>query len=313
MIKVARVAFLCLLLAACGDATAPPVTQGVATEAAEEVPTAVFPTATPIPPTPLPAPPLPTAVPIDLATETAVSPSTITFDAIQTKLEALAAQFEATHPAQSGWLYRRETLYFHRFPSSEVIIIGYRNLDDTWVSEFWQEIGSDGTIRRQITHVYDTDGGLWERSAIIGDKSVRVLPLEGVDDQILTLPAVMPYHTATQDMMTILSWVADEPEAVTAWEENGRFTIEITTRYTPPLAAETNSTGITLIGARAHYVFDVATGENIESRQWVMNEQGQEILSEESVVAETAVSPNLPPLATQTLLDANALLAPNSN
>ncbi|MCB9433461.1 MAG: hypothetical protein H6668_15925 [Ardenticatenaceae bacterium] len=303
MLKVARVSCLLLLLAACRNVPLP-----------DEVlaPTAVFSTATPIPlsPTPLPAPPTPTAIAIDLmATETAVLPATTTdLTAIQSRLETLAAQFEATHLTQSGWLYRQETVYFHVFPNSNATIVGYRNLDDTWVSEYWQEIGSDRTIHRQITHVYDTDGGLWERSAVVENKSVRVLPLQGVDERILTLSAPLSYRTAARDMLTILGWVQDEAGAVTAWEENGRFTIEITTRYDPPLSAETNSTGITLIGAKQQAIFDTTTGEAVEQRQWVINEQGEEILSEEGVVAKTAVFPTLPPLAAQTLLEADSLL-----
>lgn len=305
MPRVVRIACLLLLLAACQNV--PP--QEPDTPIA---PTAVSHITTPISasPTPLPAPPTPTAVATEAPKEeTAVSPNAIHPETIRTTLEALATLFETTHSTQSGWLYRQETVYFHVFPNSKATIVGYRNLDNTWVSEYWQEIGADGIIRRQITHVYDTDGGLWERSAVLGDKSVRVLPLQGVDDRILTLLEPPSYHTGAQEMLTILGWAENAGDEVTAWEENGRFILEITTRYDPPLAAETNSTGLTLTGGRRQDVFDMATGEAIEYRQWVIDEQGEEILSEEALVAETAVLPTLPSLAAQTLLDANNLLA----
>lgn len=304
MLKVARVGCLFLLLAACRDV--PPQLPD-----ALIAPTAVFSTATPIAhsPTPLPAPPTPTAVTIELrAGETAVSLTPATnLDAIQARLETLAAQFEATYLTQSGWLYHQETLYSHFFQNGTVVV-GYRNLADTWVSEYWQEIGSDRIIRRQITHVYDTAGGLWERSAILENKNVRVLPLQGVDERILTLSAPLSYSTAARDAITILGWVKDEEGAVTAWEENGHFTIEIITPYNPPISANSNGLGVTLIGARQQAVFDTTTGAVIEHRQWAIAEQDEEILLDEGMVTETAVLSTLPPLAAQTLLDANNLL-----
>jgi hypothetical protein len=91
----------------------------------------------------------------------------------------------------------------------------------------------------------------------------------------------------------------------TAWEENGRYHIQLDTRF--------NAQEQSLNGAKMHVVFDLETGELLQQQNWTVSGAGEETLQSDANWSETAVVSELPPLAAQTLRDANDLLAQTQN
>lgn len=281
----------------------------------EDVPagegTAVSPTtvaATAVPsqtPTNLPAPAVEetvlesTAVP-PTATVSSIAPDSIS--SIITRLESLEAQFLTSFPHQAGWLYHREELY-EITANNESEPATYRGLADTWIQQIWAEVSPEGTILRQVMLVYDTEGGLWERSAILDNTNVRVLPEQTVDGQVIALDKPLLSQTPHQGLINILREIETASfydYTVTAWEENGRYHVQIDTLF--------NAQEQSLNGAKMHFVLDLNTGELLQQQNWIVSGAGEETLQLDANWLETAVVPELPLLAAQTLIDAQALL-----
>ena len=305
MRKLVRFSLLVLLIACQEDVPA--------VDETAVPPTITAITAVPSPiPTDLPAPavvettPEVTAVPPTL-TSAPVAPNSIS--SIIAQVEVLSAQFELTVPYQTGWLYRREELYAP--PQPGVTHATYRGLADDWVSEVWTEVSPENTIARQVLLVYDTEGGLWERSAIVGNNNVRVLPEKTVDGRVNTLDSPLLYRSPHQDLITILremETASMNQHTVAAWEEDGRYHIQIDTLYQTPVPAADNTTGQSLNGAKMYFALDTHTGELLQQQYWTVNGAGEETLRQEVNGLETAVVTELPALAAQTLSDANTLL-----
>lgn len=262
-------------------------------------------------PTNLPAPAIEervvenTAVP---PTATPVDPSNI--DTIIAQVELLSARFEATYPYQTGWFYSREASYEWQQPN--VTQATYRGLAENWLIETWTKLDTTGMIDQQVLLVYDTEGGNWERTAILDNTTVRVLPEKTIDGRIRTFDESWPFQTPSQFLLTILRDMQTpslDEHTLTAWEENGRYHIQIDTLYQTAIPAENNTTGQLLNGGKIHFVLDINSGELVQQQNWIVNGAGEETLLEEINWLETAVVPELPPLAAQTLIDAQALLA----
>ena len=272
--------------------------------------TAVPPTAISATPTHLPAPAVeervvvPTAVP---PTDTPIDPHSIS--SIIAQVEALSAKFETSKPYRTGWFYHREESY-ERLQAG-VIPATYRGLADSWLIEVWTEVSQENTIAQQVLLVYDREGGLWERSAIIGNQNVRVLPEKTVDGRINLLDAPLLFQTPHQSLIAILGDIdagSVDDHTITAWEENGRYHIQIDTLYQQIIPAESNTTGQSLSGGKILFVLDLATGELLQQQNWTVNGAGEETLQLDVNWLETAVVTELPPLAAQTLRDAQNLL-----
>lgn len=249
-------------------------------------------------------PPTPTATPID--------PNSISN--IIAQVEVLSAKFELLAPYRSGWFYHREESY--EALQDGVTPATYRGLAENWLIEVWTEVSQENTIVQQVLLVYDIEGGLWERSAIIDNKNVRVLPEQTVDGRINTLDAPVLFLTPHQGLINILREIETASfydHTVTAWEENGRYHIQIDTLYNSPIPAEENTTGQSLNGAKMHFVLDMNTGELLRQQNWTVSGSGEETLQLDVNWLETAVVPELPLLAAQTLLDAQRLLAEPDN
>ncbi|MFZ1399336.1 MAG: hypothetical protein WAS33_20690 [Candidatus Promineifilaceae bacterium] len=278
---------------------------------------------TAVPPTPIPA----TAVPVTTLTNlpapaveesvvesTAVPPTATPVDpnsvnAIIEQLESLEATYLAAFPPETGWLYT--TLESYDSISSEGELVTYRGLADTWIMEIWIEVSLEDTISRQVMLVYDTEGGLWERSAILENTSVRVLPEQTVDGRVIALNEPLLYLTPHQGLLNILREIETDglyEHTLAAWEEDGRYHLQIDTLYNSPIPAENNSTGQSLNGGKMHFVFDMETGELRQQQNWTVSGTGEETLQSDVNWSETAVVTELPPLAAQTLIDARDLL-----
>ncbi|MBK7893716.1 MAG: hypothetical protein IPJ90_02215 [Anaerolineaceae bacterium] len=261
-------------------------------------------------PTNLPAPAVEervvesTAVP---PTATPVDPNSV--NAIIEQLESLEATYLAAFPPETGWLYT--TLESYDSISSEGELVTYRGLADTWIMEIWIEVSLEDTISRQVMLVYDTEGGLWERSAILENTSVRVLPEQTVDGRVIALNEPLLYLTPHQGLLNILREIETDglyEHTLAAWEEDGRYHLQIDTLYNSPIPAENNSTGQSLNGGKMHFVFDMETGELRQQQNWTVSGTGEETLQSEVNWSGTAVVTELPPLAAQTLIDARDLL-----
>lgn len=288
----------------------------------EDVPAVVE---TAVPPTPIPATAVPVTAPTDLPApaveenvveSTAVPPTpTPTPDdpnsvsAIIEQLESLEVTYLAAYPPETGWLYT--TLESYDSVSSEGELVTYRGLADTWILEIWTEVSPEATISRQVMLVYDTEGGLWERSAVIENTSVRVLPEQTVDGRVNALNEPLLYQTPHQSLLNILREIETgglHDHTLAAWEEDGRYHLQIDTLYNSPIPAENNSTGQLLSGGKMHFVFDTETGELLQQQNWTVNGSGEETLQSDANWSGTAVVTELPPLAAQTLIDARDLL-----
>ncbi len=278
--------------------------------------TPVITTAVPatIPPD-LPAP----AVEETVLESTAVPPTVTPSDpnsisSIIAQVETLSAKFELANPYRTGWFYHREESYER--PQDGIIPATYRGLADSWLIEVWTEVGQEDTIAQQVLLVYDTEGGLWERSAIIENTNVRVLPEQTVDGRVIALDEPLLFQTPHQSLINILREIESASffdHTVTAWEENGRYHIQIDTLYNSTVPAEENTTGKSLNGEKIQFVLDMNTGELLQQRNWTINGTGEETLLLDVTWLETAVVPELPFLAAQTLTDAAVLLASSGN
>ena len=168
-----------------------------------------------------------TAVP-PTATSTPVDPNTISV--IIEQIESLEATYLAAFPPQAGWLYY--TLESYDSISDEGKLVTYRGLADTWILEIWTEVSPENIISRQVMLVYDTEGGLWERSAIIDNTSVRVLPEQTVDGRVIPLREPILYQTPHQSLINLLHQIEAGglyEHNFTTWEENGRYHLQIDT------------------------------------------------------------------------------------
>ncbi len=281
----------------------------------EDVPTVKE---TAVPPTSIPAAAVPTATPTDLPApaveenvveSTAVPPTATTtpadpnsVSAIIEQVESLEVTYLAAFPPEAGWLYY--TLESYDAISSEGELVTYRGLADTWILEIWTEVSPETTISRQVMLVYDTEGGLWERSAIIENTSVRVLPEQTVDGRVIPLQETMFYQTPHQSLINLILREVEiggpYERTFAAWEENGRYQIQIDTLFNPQQQS--------LNGAKMRFVFDAETGELLQQQNWTVSGSGEETLQSDANWSETAVVPELSPLAAQTLRDARDLL-----
>ncbi|MBK8904253.1 MAG: hypothetical protein IPM53_23945 [Anaerolineaceae bacterium] len=268
-------------------------------------------------PTNLPAPAVEesvvanTAVP-PTATSTPDDPNSL--NSIIEQVEKLEAAYLAAFPPEAGWLYY--TLESYDSINSEGELVTYRGLADTWILEIWTEVSPEDTISRQVMLVYDTEGGLWERSALVEDTSVRVLPEQTVDGWVIALDEPLLFRTPHQDLIPILREIERGlfyEHTITAWEEDGRYHLQIDTLYNSPILAEENTTGQSLNGGKMHFVFDMETGELRQQQNWTVNGAGEETLHSDAKWSGTAVVAELPPLAAQTLVDATDLLAQTQN
>lgn len=262
-------------------------------------------------PTNLPAPAIEervvenTAVP---PTATPVDPSNI--DTIIAQVELLSARFEATYPYQTGWFYSREASYEWQQPN--VTQATYRGLAENWLIETWTKLDTTGMIDQQVLLVYDTEGGNWECTAILDNTTVRVLPEKTIDGRIHAHDEPWPFLTPAQLLLIILRDMQPaslDEQTITAWEDDGRYYIQIDTLYHDISPAENNSTGQSLNGSKLYFVIDMNTGMFLQQQHWIINIAGEETLIGDTNWLETAVVPELPPLAAQTLIDAQALLA----
>lgn len=272
-----------LLLSACQNPPTPPeaaepnTPQPVSTVTA--VPTLVLATATAVPPTATPP------------AHTQPTPTLSAEEAITARLQTLEAQFSAAFPIGSEWLFRRETVYE---PANADTAVTYRALGDNWVYELWIQPSANATISQQIMHVYDNEGGLWERSAVLDMHNVTVLPEQTLEGPVVALNDPVPYRTAHQDIMALISQANSGD--VSAWEDNGRYHVQLLTST-----------------SRATFSFDMETGAFLQQRVWQLaGDDGDTLLIDVNVV-ETAVVTQLPPLAAQTLLDAQTMLATSGN
>lgn len=286
-------------------------------ETAVPPPSISAPTVATPPPTDLPAPVIEenvvanTAVP-PTPTSTPDDPNSL--NRIIEQVESLEATYLAAFPPEAGWLYY--TLESYDSINSEGELVTYRGLADTWILEIWTEVSPADTISRQVMLVYDTEGGLWERSAVIENTSVRVLPEQTVDGRVIPLPEPMPYQTPHQSLLTILREIETGglyEHTLAAWDEDGRYHLQIDTLYDSPIPAEENTTGQSLNGGKMHFVFDTKTGELLQQQNWTVNGAGEETLQSDANWSGTAVTSELPPLAAQTLTDAQALLTQTQN
>ncbi len=302
---------LLILLIACRENT-PAVTETAVpspTISATAVPSQI--------PTDLPAPAVEetvvesTVVPLTV-TATPVDPNSVS--ALIERVKSLEATYLAAFPPEFGWLYY--TLENYDSISSEGELVTYRGLADTWILEIWTEVSPEATISRQVMLVYDTEGGLWERSALIENTSVRVLPEQTVDGRVNALDEPLPYLTPHQGLINILREIETGSlydHTVAAWEEDSRYHLQIDTLFNSPIPAENNSTGQSLNGGKMHFVFDMETGELLQQQNWTVNGAGEETLHSDASWSKTAVVTELPPLAAQTLVDAQTLLSQNGN
>lgn len=256
------------------------------------------------PPTHLPAP----AVEESVVANTAVPPTSTPNDpnslsSIIEQIESLEAAYLAAFPPEAGWLYY--TLESYDSINSEGELVTYRGLADTWILEIWTEVSPADTISRQVMLVYDTEGGLWERSAILENASVRVLPEQSVDPRVNLHNEPTLYQTPHQSLINLLlrETEIDEPYDLTlsAWEENGRYHIQMDTLFNTQLSS--------FNGGKMHLVFNTETGEPLQQQNWIVSGTGEETLQGDANWSGTAVVTELPPLAAQTLIDANDLLA----
>jgi hypothetical protein len=145
---------------------------------------------------------------------------------------------------------------------------------------------------------------------------VRVLPEKTVDGRVNALDSPLLYRTPHQDLITILremETASMNQHTVTAWEEDGRYHIQIDTLYQTPVPAADNTTGQSLNGAKMHFALDTHTGELLQQQYWTVNRAGEETLRQEVNWLATAVVTELPALAAQTLIDANTLLVQTQN
>ncbi|MAT99452.1 MAG: hypothetical protein CL608_20110 [Anaerolineaceae bacterium] len=266
-----------------------------------------------IAPTNLPTP----AIEERVVENTTVPPTPVdpnSLNSIIEQVEKLEATYLTAFPPEAGWLYY--TLESYDAVSSEGELVTYRGLADTWILEIWTEVSPRATISRQVMLVYDIEGGLWERSAILDNTSVRVLPEQTVDGRVITLDEPLPYLTPHQGLINILREIETGSlydHTVAAWEENGRYHLQIDTLYNFPIPAENNSTGQSLNGGKMHFVFDIETGELLQQQNWTVNGAGEETLHSDANWSGTAVVTELPLLAAQTLLDAQGLMAEPGN
>lgn len=310
MRKYALFSLLFLLIACREDG---PITSETAVP-----PTSISATAVPITaPNNLPAPAVEervvesTAVP-PTATDTPDDPNSLS--SIIEQVESLEATYLASFPPEAGWLYT--TLESYDSINSEGELVTYRGLADIWILEIWTEVSPADTISRQVMLVYDTEGGLWERSAVLENTSVRVLPEQTVDGRVNALDRPVPHLTPHQGLLNILHDIETGglyEHTLVAWDENGRYHLQIDTLYNAPIPAENNSTGQSLNGSKIHLVFDMETGELLQQTNWTVNGAGEETLQSDANWSETAVVTQLPPLAAQTLTDAQALLTQAQN
>lgn len=225
------------------------------------------------------------------------------------QVERLEAVYLVTFPPEAGWIYY--VLESYDSINSEGELVTYRGLADTWILKIWTEVSQEGAISRQVMMVYDTEGGLWERSAILANTSVRVLPEQTVDGRVNPLPEPMPYQTPHQSLLNILRDIETgglHKHTLAAWSENGRYHLQIDTLYDSLIPAENNSTGQSLNGGKMHFIFDMETGTLLRQQNWTVNGAGEETLHSEVNWSETASVTELPPIAAQTLIDARDLL-----
>lgn len=299
MLKRLLILTLFLLLLGCNDE--PPMT--ATPQAATIRPTAVSSPTNPA----TESAPTETAVVLPTATTNPNHPTSI-----EARLIALEALFRETYLSQSGWLFTAATFYDRPTPNS--VPASYRALADTWYDESWLELKTDTMlITRGVFLVYDLEDGLWERSALLDDHHVLVIPTQTVTGSISPTGEPTPYITPHQRLLNDINLVVDAAPSgmtgqVTAWEEDGRYTVQIGLYNNPPVPAENNDTGQPLSGNRSQFVFDTATGRQVQQQRWVINAQGDETLWSDWVWEETAVVAQLPPLAAQTLQEAAAML-----
>ncbi len=230
------------------------------------------------------------------------------------QIERLEATYLAAFPPQVGWLYY--TLESYDSISSEGELATYRGLADTWILEIWTEVNPENFISSQVMLVYDTEGGLWERSAIVENTNVRVLPEQTVDGRVIPLQEPIPYQTPHRSLMNLLHQMETGTlyeHKFTDWEENGRYYLQIDTLYNAPVPADENTTGQSLNGGRLLFVFEMETGELLQQQSWTVSGTGEETLQSDAHWSKTAVVLELPALAAQTLSDANVLLAQNGH
>ena len=208
-------------------------------------------------------------------------------------------------PKPAGFTAKCE---FTSQPSSRGTPAHYTALADNWVYDIWREVSAEGVITRQVQLVYDGEGGIWERSAIVENTSVRVLPEKTVDGRVNVIDSPLLYQSPHQSLITMLHEIdtaAIYDHIVTVWEADGRYHIQIDTLF--------NAQEQSLNGAKTLFVLDRRTGEILQQQNWTISSAGEETLQMEINWLDTAVVPKLPTLAAQTLLDAQALLAQSGN
>lgn len=286
-------------------------------------------TATPVPPTatqhaeatavpPAPKlPPTPTAtIPPLISADTTPHLNTLeptptnastSTDDVLARLETLQANYEATVANHDGWLYVR---YADHFPASmrgNTEPVNFFWLADTWIWENWYRLDGD-SIPQHVIHIFDEEGGIWQRQLIADGWTAWVLPTETLEDRVefLNQPSTGIQTVVAPDGLLKLLQQGWQFE-VASWEDGGLYAITLYQTHEEP--QEIVGLSEPVQATRQQHVFEIERGILQRQQAMALLSSGEWQLMYELNVTEFELLTQLPNLAAQTLREGEALIA----
>lgn len=250
------------------------------------------------------------SIDLPLATTTAVpnqtpSQSTQAEDVIA-HLETLQTKYEQMLNDHEGWLYAHYTDYFPTALRGSETAVNFLWLADTWVWEYWYEV-SQGVVIRQIIHVSDENGGIWQRQLIDDGWTAWVLPVETLGERVQRLDNSTPNANTLWGPYRLIQQLQDTTKPdVTAWEADDLYHVTLYDSYEPPI--EIVGFEEPVAASRVHFVFDNKRGVVVQQSTESLLAGGEWMQTQEVNLTQFDLLAQLPDNAARTLEEGTALI-----
>jgi hypothetical protein len=225
---------------------------------------------------------------------------------IEKDLEAMATRWDESIAGKSGWFHRRVEVYEPLRAASDAPPVHFRALRDTWVEEDWYRLES-GEVTGYISHVWDADGGVWLRAALVDGYYVRILPVQDYTEQITTSKS-MPLLWSWPDYLLPLQAAPRSTLATTL--EDGHYRLTLTGTHSAPQNVMLYSGPRALSGYSYEWLFDWENGDTQLFTHYAQGAGSEEwFLVFRKSSQQVGLVPDLSDYARQTLQAATAMLA----